>query len=294
MYVRFNITKSRKKTTGAAFRQDWILPLDIVGMSAEVQTNETSSPADSKDPQISRHPMYTLEPRASFTPQYIDPETRPTSPNEDYFIFRPTMVQQAVQEIQSYLSPEEDGNMKSSWILSQISHWGTECEVIAFLCDRSLLICYYDFVELGRSHVFRIPLNYIDTVIWGPLSYPKMALNKKEGNVIQIKWDKLREPPSLLSWWNPWTEDLSYINLIQHPGNPTEKNLRDMCQLENFKEQLVEMVKPALESNPLPGRANGLLVIQRPVTIDTSLGLVSLFNHKIQLGYAKPRWRFGF
>ncbi|KAM3912654.1 tumor protein p63-regulated gene 1-like protein [Leptodactylus fuscus] len=263
-------------------------------MSAEVQPSETSSPADNMDPKISSHPMYTLEPRASFTPEYINPEMREKPPTEDYFIFRPTVVQQAVQEIQSRLSPEEDGNMRSSWILAQMSHWGTEREVIAFICDRSLLVCYYDFVELGRSHVFRIPLNYIDTVTWGPLSYPKMALNKREGNAIQIKWDKLREPPSVLSWWNPWTEDLSYMNLIQHPGNPTEKNLRDMCQLENFMEQLVEIVKVAHEQSPLPGRANGLLFLERPVTLDTSLGLVSLFNHKVQLGYAKPRWRFGF
>ncbi|XP_056385331.1 tumor protein p63-regulated gene 1-like protein isoform X1 [Hyla sarda] len=207
---------------------------------------------------------------------------------------KPTVVEQAIQDIRNYLSPDEDGNLRSSWILSQISHWGTEREVIAFLCDQSLLICYYDFVELGRSHVFRIPLNYIDTVTWGPLSYPKMAVNKLEGKVIQIKWDKFREPPSFLSWWNPWTEDLSYINLIQHPGNPPEKHLRDMCELETFMEKLVEMVKVAHERNPLPGRANGLLVLQRPVTIDTSLGLVSLLNHKVQLGYAKSRWRFGF
>ncbi|XP_040293724.1 tumor protein p63-regulated gene 1-like protein [Bufo bufo] len=259
-------------------------------MRAEGPT-ETSPPAD---PQVPKLPMYTQEPRASFTPQYIAPETKPKPLHEDYFIFRPRLVQQAVQEIQCRLSPEEDGNMRSTWILAQLSHWGTEREVIVFLCDRSLLICYYDVVELSRCHVFRIPLNYIDQVIWGPLSYPKLALNKREGKAIQIKWDKLREPPSLLSWWNPWTEDLSYINLIQHPGNPTEKNLQDMCQLENFMEQLVEMVKPAHESNPLPGRANGLLVLQRPVVIDTSLGLVSLFNHKVQLGYAKPRWRFGF
>ncbi|XP_056385332.1 tumor protein p63-regulated gene 1-like protein isoform X2 [Hyla sarda] len=259
-----------------------------------MEPNETPAPADNKNPEMSPHNMYTQKPRASFTLEYIDPEVKQKPPNEDYLIFRPTVVEQAIQDIRNYLSPDEDGNLRSSWILSQISHWGTEREVIAFLCDQSLLICYYDFVELGRSHVFRIPLNYIDTVTWGPLSYPKMAVNKLEGKVIQIKWDKFREPPSFLSWWNPWTEDLSYINLIQHPGNPPEKHLRDMCELETFMEKLVEMVKVAHERNPLPGRANGLLVLQRPVTIDTSLGLVSLLNHKVQLGYAKSRWRFGF
>ncbi|KAG8544596.1 hypothetical protein GDO81_022203 [Engystomops pustulosus] len=147
-------------------------------MSPEEKPNETSPPTDSVDPKISSHPMYTLAPRASYTPQYIDPERTPKPVDEDYFIFRPTLVEQAMQDIQSHLSPEEDGKMRSTWILAQLSHWGTEREVLACICDRSLLICYYDFVELGRSHVFRVPLNYIGTVTWGPLAYPKLALNK--------------------------------------------------------------------------------------------------------------------
>ncbi|XP_075071926.1 tumor protein p63-regulated gene 1-like protein [Mixophyes fleayi] len=257
-------------------------------------TPETASPADSADPKSTLSALYTKEPRASFTPQNIDIDRKPNLSKEDFFIFRPSVAQQAIQQIQSHLSQDEDGNLQSSWILAQISHWGTEREVLAFLCDKSLLICYYDFVELGSSRVFRIPLNYIDTVTWGPLSYPRMALNKRDAQALQVKWDKLRDPPSLLSWWNPWTEDLSYINLIQHPGDTTEKYLKEMCQMDKFMENLVEMVKLAHERSPLPGRANGLLVLNRPVNIDTSLGLFSLLNSKVQLGYAKPRWGFGF
>nr|DBA14889.1 TPA: hypothetical protein GDO54_004166 [Pyxicephalus adspersus] len=238
--------------------------------------------------------MYTMEPRASFTPQYINPETKKSNPPEEYFIFRPSVVQQAVQNVSRFFSEDEDGQVHSSWILAQMSHWGTEREVLAFLCERSLLICYYNFLEMGSCRIFRIPLNYIDTVIWGPLSYSKMALNKREGNAVQVKWDKLRAPPSLMSWWNPWTEDLSYINLIQHPGVATQEDIRDMCQLEQFMEKLTEMVKLAHERSPLPGRANGPIILQRPVQIDTSIGLVSLLNSKVQLGYAKPRWGFGF
>ncbi|XP_018422868.1 PREDICTED: tumor protein p63-regulated gene 1-like protein [Nanorana parkeri] len=255
---------------------------------------ETSSAADSKDAQLPPHPMYTKEPRASFTPQYIETETKKSTTTEEYFIFRPSVVQQAVKNITESLSEEEDGQLHSSWILAQISHWGTEREVLVFLCERSVVICYYNFLEMGSCRLFRIPLNYIDTVIWGPLAYSKMALNKREGYALQVKWDKLRAPPSFLSWWNPWTEDLSYINLIQHPGVATQEDLKDMCQLEQFMEKLMEMVKVAHQRSPLPGRANGPFVLQRPVQIDTSVGLVSLLNSKVQLGYAKPRWGFGF
>ncbi|KAM5141144.1 tumor protein p63-regulated gene 1-like protein [Mantella aurantiaca] len=257
-------------------------------------SSETSSAAESKDLQLPPHPMYTKEPRAAFTPQCINPETKEITPTEEYFIFRPSVVQQAVQNLRESLSEDEDGQLHSTWILAQISHWGTEREVLVFLCDRSLMICYYNFLEMGSCRLFRIPLNYIDTMIWGPLAYSKMALNKREGHALQVKWDKFRAPPSLLSWWNPWTEDLSYINLIQHPGVPTQEDLKDMCQLEQFKETLMEKVKLAHEHSPLPGRANGALILHRPVQIDTSLGLVSLLNRKVQLGYAKPRWGFGF
>lgn len=257
-------------------------------------SSENSSTTDTKVPQLPPHPMYTMEPRPSFTPQSIDPETKKITSTEEYFIFRPSVVQQAVENLKGSLSEDEDGRFHSSWILAQMSHWGTESEVVVFLCERSLIICYYNFLEMGSCRLFRIPLNYIDTLIWGPLAYSKMALNKREGHALQIKWDKLRAPPSILSWWNPWTEDLSYINLIQHPGVATQEELRDMCQFEQFKEKLLEMVKLAHQSSPLPGRANGPLILERPVQIDTSIGLVSLLNRKVQLGYAKPRWGFGF
>ncbi|CAI9574442.1 unnamed protein product [Staurois parvus] len=257
-------------------------------------SSETSSADDTKDPQIPSHPMYTKEPRSYYTPQSINPEINKSTTTEEYFIFRPSVVQQAVQNLTGYLSEDEDGQLQSSWILAQISHWGTEREVLVFLCEHSFLICYYNFLEMGSCRLFRIPLNYIDTVIWGPLAYSKMALNKREGYALQVKWDKLRAPPSFLSWWNPWTEDLSYVNLIQHPGVATQEDLRDMCQLEQFKEKLMEMVKLEHQHSPLPGTANGPLILNRPVQIDTSIGLVSLVNSKVQLGYAKPRWGFGF
>lgn len=238
--------------------------------------------------------MYTQGPREPFTPSYITPETQTRKPKEDFFIFRPSLIYQAIRDIESRLSPDEDGKLQSTWILTQISHWGTECELLALLCDRTLMLCYYDFVGLCSSQLFRIPLNYIDTVTWGPLSYPLMAVNKQDGQGLKVKWDKLRGPPSFLSWWNPWANDLSYIILTKHPGSPGQSDLENMCKLEEFKERLVEMVTLSHKNSPLPGRANGLLTLYRPVNVDTSVGLVSLFNTKTQLGYAKPRWNFGF
>uniref|UniRef100_A0A8C5PFX5 HSac2 domain-containing protein n=1 Tax=Leptobrachium leishanense TaxID=445787 RepID=A0A8C5PFX5_9ANUR len=258
------------------------------------QTTQPETSSDKEKPQLEAHPMYTQGPRETFTPEYIIPETQTRTPREDFFIFRRSLVYQAIQDIQSRLSPEEDGNLQSTWILTQISHWGTECELLALLCDRTLMLCYYDFVGLCSSRLFRVPFNYIDTVTWGPLSYPQTALNKRDGQGLKVQWDKLREPPSLLSRWNPWAKDLPYIILTKHPGSPGQSDLEDMCKLEEFKERLVEAVGLAHQDNPIPGRANGLLTLQKPVNVETSVGLVSLVNSKTQLGYAKPRWNFGF
>ncbi|OCT69790.1 tumor protein p63-regulated gene 1-like protein [Xenopus laevis] len=252
---------------------------------------EVTAAHGTKDASLPAHPMYTQEPRASFTPQYISPTVE--RPKEDFFIFRPRLLEQAIQDLKNQLSKDEDGDMRTVWILTTISHWGTENEVLVLLCDRSLLLCYYDFVGLCSSRIFRIPLNYIDTVTWGPLSYPKTALHKHEGPALQVQWDKLRPPPSFVSRWNPWA-DLPYVILTQHPGSTNKAEMHGMCQLEQFMEHLVESVRLSYTQNPLPGRDNGLLVLHRPVNMETSLGLISLLNTSIQLGYAKSRSGFGF
>ncbi|XP_053547802.1 tumor protein p63-regulated gene 1-like protein [Bombina bombina] len=126
--------------------------------------------------QVPEHPMYTQEPRASFSPKCINPPSNFSK--EDFFIFRLPLLNQAIKDIESQLSEDEDGELHSVWIMTQITHWGAECELLAFLSAHSLLLCYYDFVGLSSSRLFRIPLNYIDTVTWGPLTYPRTALSK--------------------------------------------------------------------------------------------------------------------
>ncbi|KAM4603152.1 tumor protein p63-regulated gene 1-like protein, partial [Discoglossus pictus] len=250
---------------------------------------------------------------------------------------QPPLLHQAIQDVKGQLSGQEDGDLQSVWILTQVTHWGSQCELLAFLTERSLLFCYYDFVGLSSSRLFRVPLNYIDTVTWGPLVYPRTALNKLQGPALKVQWDKFRAQPSFLSRWNPWADDFPYIILTQHPrattqgdttkpleestqsdpnqlpedatqrdpvtppevktergSSKSQEDLQHMFMLEQFMEHLLESVKQAHRVKPLPGRANGLLVLHRSVDIDISLGLFSFFSSKIELGFAKSRWRFGF
>ncbi|XP_029437740.1 tumor protein p63-regulated gene 1-like protein isoform X2 [Rhinatrema bivittatum] len=180
--------------------------------------------------------LYSKEPRLGYSPTSVPVSTshKNTPGKGEYFILRNGSLEQAIVDVKSVLSPVEDGEVQSIWILTE-----------------------------------------------------------RQGQSLRIGWDKLR-PLSFLARWNPWSSDLPYVTLMQHPAAGLEESVSHMFQLEQFQEQLVECVKRAHRENPLPGRANGPLVLEQPIPMETYLGLMSLLSSKAQLGYAKSRGAFGF
>lgn len=243
---------------------------------------------DSQDPHAH---LYPKEPRTGYAPSALEPAPRRSG--DDYFILRSGVLDQAIKDVTNILSPADDGDVQSAWILTEVDHWNQEQERLVLLTQHSLLLCQYDFVGLCSSQLFRVPLNFIDTIIWGHFTYPSTSLNKREGQAVRIQWDKLRQP-SFLSRWNPWASDLPYVTLTEHPAARRDKTEAQMCQLEKFKAQLEERVRAAHAVDPLPGRANGPLVLEKPVPMDTYVGLVSFISSKAELGYSKSRGLFGF
>lgn len=187
---------------------------------------------------------------------------------------------------------EIDGELQSSWLLTEIDHWDIEKERIVILCDHTLLIVRFDFIAMCLKDYKRLALHVIDKLQVGDLVYPSKSLMpaRKHGGV-RLIWNKT-EDLSLGQKWNPFASDIPYTTFAHHPliyyepekDNPTY-NVDHFCDMLIHSLNHVYQTKRAGES---------LLVEQGNILIESYASLTSMVFNQSNLGFSRERGGVSF
>ncbi|XP_057696225.1 tumor protein p63-regulated gene 1 protein [Corythoichthys intestinalis] len=210
-----------------------------------------------------------------------------------YFVLRPGTLQQAIKEVKVLIDPEVDGNILGIWLMAEVDHWNNEKERLCVITDNFLLVCKYDFVMFQCEQIQKIPLNMVDRICYGNFTFPPNSVLHREGEGLRVFWDRLREP-SFVSWWNPFTTDLPFITFTEHPVRLISNAFATICNMENFRSQLKEAAQQAHKVKPVPGKANGVMLLNQSIFIKAYFGLMSFLGNTNKLGYCVARGNIGF
>ncbi|KAM9384055.1 tumor protein p63-regulated gene 1 protein [Pholidichthys leucotaenia] len=220
-----------------------------------------------------------------------------SSPNlfktKKFFVLRPGTLNQAIKDIEVLVDKEEDGSVRSVWLMAEVDHWNNEKERIVFITDKTMLVFKYDFIMFNCDQMQRIPLNYIDRITYGKFTFPKRSLLEREGEGVRIYWDRLREP-SFVSRWNPFSTDMPYMTFTYHLVRNLGNMFDDVCDIHKFREQLKTAAEKAHAVMPIPGKANGVMSINQSILIEAYVGLMSFLGNENHMGYCMARGNVGF
>ncbi|XP_072246185.1 tumor protein p63-regulated gene 1 protein [Leuresthes tenuis] len=210
-----------------------------------------------------------------------------------FFVLRPGSLDQAIKDVEALVKREVDGSVCSIWLMAEVDHWNNEKERLVLITDNSLLVFKYDFIMLKCEQFQRIQLNFVDRLCHGTFIFPKHSLLQREGEGIRVFWDRLREP-SFISRWNPFATDFPFITFTHHPVRNVNDTFSALCDIQKFVEQLRGAAQKAHTVKPVPGRANGVMLLKQPIHIDTYVGAMSFLGNQNKLGYCMARGNVGF
>ncbi|KAG7243795.1 hypothetical protein INR49_008220, partial [Caranx melampygus] len=209
-----------------------------------------------------------------------------------FFVLRPGTLNQAIKDVEALVDKEVDGSLHSVWLMAEVDHWNNEKERLVMITDNSLLVCKYDFVMFRCEQIQRIPLNFVDRISFGTFTFPKRSVLQREGEGVRVFWDRLREP-SFTSRWNPFATDYPFITFTYHPVRSISDTLTALCDIQNFREKLKDAAQKVHATKPVPGKANGVLVLNQPIHIEaycvvSEYSEISTFQHRSSLDDGSP------
>ncbi|KAM9358117.1 tumor protein p63-regulated gene 1 protein [Symphorus nematophorus] len=210
-----------------------------------------------------------------------------------FFVLRPGTLNQAIKDVEALVDKEVDGSIRSVWLMAEVDHWNNEKERLVLITDSSLLVFKYDFVMFNCEQFQRIPLNFVDRICHGNFIFPKRSLLQREGEGVRVFWDRLREP-SFTSRWNPFATDFPFITFTYHPVRNISDTFAALSDIHNFREQLHDAAQKVHAMKPVPGKANGVLVLNQDLQIEAYVGLMSFLGNQNKLGYCMARGNIGF
>ncbi|RMX38085.1 hypothetical protein pdam_00003085 [Pocillopora damicornis] len=212
-----------------------------------------------------------------------------------YFSLREGAFANAVEECKASLDAY-DGELLSSWLLSEIDHWDLEKERIVLITEKSLCLVKYNFIGLKVNEMRKIPLIRCDKIQIGRFVYPKTTMMMVTGyaeNSPRSKQSGMRiffsrVEPGFFQLWNPWS-DMPYFTLTSHVQSMLQDSPPDRSQHELFFKALKKAITEAREADPHQERLNNFQVGDEDLQINVYLGLGAMIYNQSGLGFCKDR-----
>lgn len=258
--------------------------------SRSSQDNRSNNPAKGSE-SLSRNRPGSRVGRASVRSTSSRTSMRPGVVHDisarSYYCYKTSHFDRAVEECKTIVKEDLDGAFKSAWLLTEIDHWDFEREKVIILCENSMIVVKYNFINETLYEYKRILLHIINSISIGDFAYPNSSFmpERKHGG-IQVRWDQGVEL-SFGQKWNPWCTDIPWITLSHHPLIYNQKeNDTVTYNVDEFFESLVAATSKVFT---LKRPNDTLRVIEGPVTIESYASPASLVFNQSGIGFFRDR-----
>ncbi|XP_012938197.1 tumor protein p63-regulated gene 1-like protein [Aplysia californica] len=232
---------------------------------------------------IGRTSVRSTSSKTSLRPGFIKTDVSARS----FYCYKESQFDKAVNNCKSIIKPELDGELKSSWLLTEVDHWDLEREKIIFLTDYSVFVIKYNFINEKLYEFRRIMLHIINSINVGDFKYPNSSvMPDREHGGIKIRWNQGQEL-TFGQKWNPWCTDIPWVTLSHHPllYNPKE-NETATYNVDEFFESLVAVISKVY-TEKRPGES--LTVVEGPIFIESYASPVAVVFNQSGLGFFRDR-----